>query len=345
MNRIKQWIGLSVAIFACQQGHTADVWQHITKPAIPSDEIQMLKAGTEKGVFWLGTTAGVTRIENGTTSLLKPTKALKVWDIVKRPEGGYWIGHGGGILLVDGERTVQVLSGVNVGSIQQVGDRFWCIAKDESKDRNTMLQANGEKWVPATEFKNRNVLDLEKDSQGTFWARFDGDGVLEIDPKKPAAEAKHHLARMNVTSVMTDAKGNTWCGLMSGGIMVRIGGEWKRMLDKETTAVMTLVEDATNRIWAATSGNGVWLYDGKTWTGMLQKDGPVNLLKMTTDKRLWVSSALVGGLRYLDGKAWKSSLEIPMPVNQLIEPTPGVLVAGTVLDGLYVPGNFSIKGE
>ncbi len=344
MNRINHWIGLSIAILACQQGH-AETWQHLTKPLLPSDEIQLIKNGTEKGVVWIGTPEGAARIENGTLSLLKATKGLKVWDVAKRTEGGYWIGHSGGILLVDGERTVKALNGVNVGTIQQVGDQFWCIAKDESKDRNTLMKAKGEAWEPVAALQNRRVLDMEQDAKGIFWLRLDGDGVLEVDPKKPAAEARQHLARMNVTSVMTDSKGKTWCGLMSSGIMVRMDGEWKRMIEKETKAVLTLVEDGANRIWAATSGNGVWQYDGKNWTGLLQKDGAINLLKVTSDKRIWISTALGGGLRYWDGKEWKASLETPMPVNLLVEPVPGVLLAGTILDGMYVLGNFSIKGE
>jgi ligand-binding sensor domain-containing protein len=312
---------------------------------LPSDEIQIIKAGTEKGVVWVGTPEGAARIENGVCTLLKPTKGLKVWDIARCAEGGYWIGHDQGILLVDGERTVKALSGLNVGSIQQFGKGFWCIAKDESKDRNTLMEAKGESWVPVAAFQNRKVLDLERDSKGTFWVRLDGDGVLEIDPEKPLAEAKHHLARMQITSVMSDSKGTIWCGLMSEGIMVRTGVEWKRVLDREKTAVMTLLEDSTGLIWAATSGNGAWTYDGKSWTGRLQKEGPVNLLKMTADKRLWISTAQTGGLRYWDGKEWKPSLETPMPVNQLVESGPGTLLAGTILDGLYVLGNLSIKGE
>ncbi len=345
MSRFACWMGLA-AVAVALEARAADPWQHVTKPLLPNDEIQMIKVGAEKGVVWIGTPGGLSRIEGGVIRLLKETKDLKVWDVTQRPEGGIWIGHGGGALLVDSNRTAKALNGYSVSSIQRVGSKLWAIAKDESKgDRNILMEANGEEWAPVPSLKERRVLDLVQDAKGVFWLVLDGDGVVEIDPGQGMKEFPQHLPRMNVTSVLADSQGRTWCGLMSGGVMVRQNNEWKRQLDRENSAVLSLAEDGTGRVWAATSGNGVWTFDGKNWTGMLQEEGPVNLMKVTSDKRVWISTQRHGGLRYWNGTEWVDSLEISLPLQCLVELPKGALMAGGVLDGLYILGDYSIKGE
>jgi ligand-binding sensor domain-containing protein len=347
MRNVAYWLGLA-SVAVALHAQAADPWQHVTKatlPSLPGDEIQMIKVWPDKGVLWIGTSSGVARIEGGVLRVLKQALKLKVWDITSRPEGGLWIGHSTGALLVDGERTVPTLQGLNVPAIRLVGTQMWALAKTEATDRNALMQAKGEDWVPVEMVKGRNVLDLVQDSKGTFWLVLDGDGVVEVDPGKKLNEAPRHLARMNVTSIMTDSQGRTWCGLMSGGVMVRQNGVWQRQLDKENSAVLSLIEDGSGKIWAATSGNGIWKLDGTTWSGVLQDEGAVNLLKMTSDKRIWASTQRRGGLRCWDGKVWQDSLESPMPPNSLVELPKGVLVAGSLLDGLYILGDYSIKEE
>lgn len=347
MNFIIHRIGLMLAIVV-PHVHGADSWQQITQnkqPLLPGDEIQMLKPGAEKGQVIVGTLSGAALIEGGVLRPMKQTKDLKVWDITQRPEGGLWIGHSTGVLLVDGDRTAPMLKGLNVSLIQAVGTQMWAIAKNESVDRNTLMQAAGEDWVAEPTFRGLNVLDLTADSKGMIWLVMDGDGVAEIDPAKGAASARRHLSRMNITGIMTDSQGRTWCGMMGGGVMMRQGQEWKRLLERETTAVLSLLEDGDGKVWAATSGNGVWVTDGKDWKGMLQDEGAVNLMKMSSDKRIWVSTQKRGGLQYWNGSEWKVSLEGPMPMRGLVELPNSVLLAGGVLDGLYVLGDYTITGE
>jgi ligand-binding sensor domain-containing protein len=337
-----------MAAVVALQAQAGESWKHITRkdqPLLPGDDIQMIKPGPEKGQIWIGTLNGAIEIKDGVLRPLKAAKDLKVWDVTKRPEGGLWIGHGGGALLVDGDRTVATIGGQTVGSIQLVGTQLWAIAKNEATDRNTLMQANGEHWAPVALFKDRRVLDLLQDAKGTFWLVLDGDGVIEIDPKQKLSDFRHHLPRMNVTSILTDSKGRTWCGLMSGGVMVRQDNARKGHLGGERTAVLTMLEDADGKTWAATSGNGVWVSDGANWKGMLQDEGSISVMKMTSDKRVWVTTGKRGGLRYWDGKEWKESLESGTMVRCLTELPNGVLIAGGTLDGLYILGDYNIKGE
>ncbi|MBM4143734.1 MAG: hypothetical protein FJ225_09130 [Lentisphaerae bacterium] len=341
MNSVTRWLAPALAA-AVLQARAADPWRHIDKanePLLPGDEIQFVKRGMGADEIWIGMLGGAVKVQAGVLRPLEPARKLNVWDITERPQGGIWIGHGEGALLVDGERTVKTLQGHTVGSIQAVGAQLWAVAG------NSVLQADGESWIPVPAFKDRRVADLLRDSKGTFWLVLDGDGVIEIDPGKRPEESRHHLPMLNVTSVMTDSKGRTWCGLWDGGVMMRRNGEWERHLGGERSAVLAMAEAGDGRIWAATSGNGVWTYDGENWSGMLQEEGAVNLLKATSDGRVWISTQQNGGLRYWNGKEWKVSLEGPMPQRCLTELPGGALLAGGVHDGLHVLGDYNIKGE
>lgn len=335
-----------MACAAVLQVQAADAWKQVHQkslPQMPGDEVQMVTVGDNKDQVWIGTLSGGAVIEGGVMRPIKATAGLKVWDVLKRPEGGLWIGHGEGVMLVDGERTVPMLKGRSVAALQMVGTQVWAIANEAASDRNTLMQVSGEAWVPVPMFKDRRVTDLIMDAKGTAWLALEADGVFEIDPV--SGPKKHHLPKMKVMAVMTDSKGRTWCGLDQGGVMLRqADGTWQGHLGKEHPTVLTLAEDGNGAIWAATSGNGLWVYDGTSWKNLLTGEGSVNLLKVTSDKRVWVSTQN-GGLKYWDGKDWVLSLEGSMPMRCLTELPKGVLVAGGVLDGLYILGDYTIKGE
>lgn len=340
MKKIASWMGLALAAGSLQT-LAADQWQHVTVPLLPSEEIQLVKAG-DNGVVWIGMPKGLAKIEGGILQMVKEAKNLSVWDVTARQGGGVWIGHGGGALLLNGEEPVKALGGNTVASIQPVDGKLWAIAKD-SRDFNRLVAADGKEWKPVDLGTKSSVQDLLRDSKGMFWAVLEGDGVVEIDPKKGVKDAKQYLQRMDIKSVMTDSQGRTWCGMMNGGVMMRQGNEWKRLLDKETMGVMSFVEAKDGKIWAATSGNGIWIHDGKTWTNVAERDN-VCLMKMTSDKRIWISTEK-GGLRYWTGTEWQDSLTCSAAVKDLVELPKGVLLAGTSQDGVYVLGDFSIKGE
>lgn len=347
MNSVIRWVVLAVASVTLS-AQAADSWQHVMKasqPLFPGDEIQGIKYFAAKDQVWIYTLTGVAKAEKGILSPLKALKDASVWDVTERPEGGFWVGYSGGALLINGESTMSTLQGATVASIQLVGTQLWAIAKNDQTDRNTLLLSTGTNWVPLAGFKDRKVLDLIPDAKGNAWVTLDGDGVIAVDPKKGEKGYQQHLPRVNVTSITTDSKGRVWCGLMSGGVMMLEGGAWKRHLDKENKATLTVAEDGAGKIWVATSGNGVWIFDGTEWKGMLQKEGAVNLLKVTSDKRVWVSTQQTGGLRYWDGKAWQVSLDSSASVNCLVEVRPGVLFAGSARHGLYILGDFTLKGE
>jgi len=340
MGRSTSLLGVML-VAVCLQARAEDAWRHVTKPLLPSDEVQLLKPG-DRGEVWIGLPNGLAKVEGGVLQMVNEAKDLSVWDVTARQGGGAWVGHDGGALLLNGDKPASALGGFAVATIQAANGKLWAIARD-SRGRNRLMQTDGDEWKPVDLGITSSVVDLLRDSRGTFWAVIDSDGVVEVDPGKDLKDARHHLRRMDIKSVMTDSKGRTWCGLMTDGVMMRQGAEWRRFLDKESMGVMSLVEDKDGRIWAATSGNGIWTYDGKTWTPSPEKEN-VCLMKVTSDRRIWISTGK-GGLRYWNGTEWKDSLTCSAAVKDLVELPKGVLLAGTSQDGVYVLGDYSIKGE
>lgn len=347
MNSAIRWVAVAV-MSVTLSGQAADSWQHVTKasqPVLPGDEIQGIKYFGAKDQVWIYTLTGAAKAEKGILSSLKAVKDGSVWDVTERREGGLLVGYSDGALLINGESVTPAFQGLSVASIQKVGTQLWAIASNDKTGRKTMMQCIDTNWVPLAAFKDRQVMELLVDAKGMAWVLLDGDGVLAVDPAKGEKGVQQYLQRVNVTSLVTDSKGRTWFGRGDGGVMMLEGGVWKRHLDKENKATLAVAEDGDGKIWVATSGNGVWVFDGTEWKGMLQKEGAVNLLKVTSDKRVWVSTQQTGGLRYWDGKAWQVSLDSPASVTCLVEVRPGVLFAGSARHGLYILGDYTLKGE
>jgi len=329
--------------------HAADSWQQVStesQPLLPGNMIQLVKQGRDKGVLWIGTMDGLARIENGVISRPAQVAEIKpVWDVTETADGGFWVGHSKGAVLVSGDEAVSALKGRSVALILPVGARLWAIAKDVSSDVNTIMQADGETWSPLKQFEGARVENMTPGASGSVLVRLEADGVIEVAiDSEGITGMKHHLAGVKVESVMADSKGRTWCGLADGGVMVLQKGQWTRHLAKESSPVMAIAEDKNGGIWAATASHGLWMFDGENWKGSLEDDGS-SLLRATSDGRVWISRRSTSGLQYWDGNEWKVSLADSGPISSLVELPDGVLVAGSVLRGVYILGDYSIKGE
>jgi ligand-binding sensor domain-containing protein len=344
----RQLYSVGVALFVVLNVHAADSWRQVSKqsqPLLPGNMIQLVKQGRDKGVLWIGTMDGLARIENGVISRPEQVAKIKpVWDVTETSDGGFWVGHSKGAVLVKNQKAVSTLKGRSVPLILPVGARLWAIAKDAS-DANTIMQADGETWKPLKQFEGVRVENMTPGAKGSVLVRLEADGVIEVTvDSKGMPVMKHHLAGVKVECVMTDSKGRTWCGLTDGGVMVLQKGKWVRHLAKESSPVMAIAEDKKGGIWAATASHGIWMFDAKKWKGSLKDDGS-SLLQVTSDGRVWISRKSTSGLQYWNGKKWKVSLADSGPISSLVELQEGVLVAGSVLRGIYILGDYNIKGK
>jgi len=315
--------------------YAGDTWQHVAKEqGLPSNELQFIKQD-QLGTVWIGTLGGLVKFNAGK---VEPTPVKgEAWDVTRVNESQYWVGTGNGAVLVSGAKADTSLAGTTVAPIVQFQPKtFLALSKDRRTEVSTLVEFNGENWTPVASLKGRRAVDMIRLNDGKVWVSIEGDGVAVFDPSKGTASPTRELGSQNVTTIMQDASGKVWCGLWQRGVMAYDGKTWTKHLADEGIYALSMRQDKAGNIWVATDKSGVWRYDGKAWVNDLKDEGPVSLLETTSDGKVWVSSQTTGGLRYWDGKTWTVSLEGPTPIRCLFETPSKQLMAGAVLDGLYL---------
>ncbi len=352
-------LATSIALAALTAA-AGDSWRVITTktaPALASNEIQFLQVLGDD--LWIGTLSGLTRYRDKTFAVVtqvvqekrrnaqtgawetvdKAAKAdLRVCTVVQAGADSLLVGAAGGLYKLQKLRLGDAkLKGRTVAPVVRYAKgTLWALAKNDRTGRSTLYENATGAWKPVKPFAAQSVVDCHSTRDGRLWVVVDGDGVFEVDPKQGVAEAKHHLAGMNVRSLRLDSRGRLWCGLLGRGVAVlNQAGKWIMHIEKETSAVLTLAEDSVGHIWAGTSSGGLYQYDGKTWTKHFADEGAVSLLFADSKGRLWVSTQAKGGLRCRENGVWRRSLDNRLPMTGMAE-YKGTLWAGGVLDGIHV---------
>ena len=255
----------------------ADEWQNITKDTgLPGNEVQVLKQDAD-GTIWIGTLSGLAEVRQGKINVR--LEKGQVWDVLRVAPGKYWVGTSRGALWLEGDTQEPALEGSTVAPIISVAENVaWAISKDLRSEGNHLVENRGEGWQAVEKFKDQKVVDLYRAPDKSVWVAIDGNGVWQAQPDR-VAEAVHHLEGSNVTAVMQDSKGRTWCGLWGRGVMVYHRGEWAAHIPKEKASIFAIREDRGGSIWVATSAHGIWRFDGQTWTNLLRDEGGINLLE------------------------------------------------------------------
>lgn len=315
--------------------HAADRWIHLTaEQGLPGNEIQFVKPDT-RGAVWVGTQAGLARLVG---DKFEPTAVKgEVWDVLRLDASRYWVGAARGAILVEGEKVNPPAVAGTVTPILPFGDKgLLALAKDPRTEVNALVAFDGAAWGPVAALKGKHAVDLVRLADGKAWVCVEGNGVWVFDPAKGLAQPTRYLEGQNVTAVAQDAQGRVWCGLWQRGVAVFDGKAWTNHLADQSVYALSIRQDKAGLIWVATDKAGLFRFDGKQWANDLKDESPISLLEPTSDGRVWISTQNVGGLRYWDGKAWVVSLPGPTPVRCLLETSDGRLIAGAVLDGLYI---------
>ncbi len=334
MPRCLRCLALGLGLLLARPLGAADTWRHFTQEnGLPGNEVQMIEQD-EDGILWIGTLSGLATAQDGKFTVRLPK--AQIWTVLRLAPGRYWVGAAGGAVLLDGEKKENSLPGTTVAPIVRFNDTtIWAISKNLGTERNTLMEHQGQGWQAVEKFKGERVADLLR-ADGQVWVTVEGNGIWQVDPQKPLADARRHLDGTQVSSSFRDRKGRVWCGLWGGGVAAGENGQWARHLTKEKSAILAIREDAKGTIWVSTSANGLWRFDGQAWTNDLKDEGSINMLATTRDGRVWISTQMVGGLRYWDGAKWVVSLDTPLAIRVLCETRDGELWAGSVLEGVYV---------
>lgn len=338
---------------ACVAGslHAADEWTDIsaeTDKNLPGNEIQYLANAADGGV-WVGTLTGVAHYRDGVFTPImdrNPKRAgeiakLRTWCVYELGPGDFMVGHGGGLLHVQGETQTEALTGFSVAPIVAVQEGLiWAIAKDGRTERNYLYQYVDGAWSEVDGAKGLIVVDIFKDDDGVIWITLDGNGVIAYNPAGTLSikDSPHHLQGLNISEI--DQCGNqVWAGLWSRGVASWDGEVWTHYLKKEKESTFTtFTRDIVNNTWVASTASGIWSkkMSNEEWQNYLADEGAISLLFASSDGRVYVSSQAQGGLRYWDGKAFVTSLDSPLPIQTILERPNGEIWAGGVLDGLHI---------
>ncbi|MCG3147020.1 MAG: hypothetical protein PCFJNLEI_00456 [Verrucomicrobiae bacterium] len=329
MIKCSVWLGLLIAGVAV--GHTAENWRQVTKAdGLPGDEIQFLRED-DSGTVWIGALSGLGALRAG--KFTNVVARGEFWDLLQIGTDKFWVGAANGALLISGAKQIWSLPGNTVAPIIRFNaTTVWALCKNRGTERNTLMETTGQEWKPVARFEKEQVVDLLQTKDGTVWVAVDGNGVFSVGP----VAVTQHLGGLNVTALREDSKGRVWCGLWGKGVAVWEKGAWTRHLPQEKSVILSIREDSKGQIWVATSANGLWRLTGETWINDLAGEGAINLLESTSDGRVWISSQSVGGLRYWDGAKWQVSLAKPLPIRCLLETKSKQILAGAILDGLYL---------
>jgi len=311
--------------------HAGD-WRNITEcDGVPVGMVQFMKRIDND--VWVGALDGLVQFTDGTGTKIVSGQA--VWAVLCDGKDRYWLGTDQGILLLEGGKISQSLTGASVGCLKRFGEQaVWAVAGD--RDAFSLREWRDNAWRVHPHFKGKSVSDLFTARDGTVWALVESDGIVAADPARNPAEWVHHLQGVNVRSFCEDDKGRIWCGTWGRGIKVLEGVKWTSHLAGEEAAITAIVQDGDGHLWAATNANGLWEYDGTEWHNHLRDAGSINVLECAADGRVYVSSQSVAALRVWDGQAWTDLVTAPGGFRTVVIGPDNKLWAGHTLSGIYV---------
>ncbi len=180
------------------------------------------------GAIWIGTEAGLIRLQNGSPRLYTEKDGLpeKVVTVVKEDrEGNLWIGGADGL----------------------------CQFKD-GRFINAGLAGN-------------YVTSFIEDREGEFWISTWGGGLIRMGKQVVATYTdKHGLAANNVYPIFEDRAGQVWMGTWERGLSRYKDGRFDSFTDRDglpELLVTALAEDSDGGLWIGSFNGAARLKDGK----------------------------------------------------------------------------------
>lgn len=130
-----------------------------------------------------------------------------------------------------------------------------------------------------TNYCSAGIYQFTQTENGIYGAT--DKGIIKLSGDEKTCIRNINRIRNNFfKTIITDSKGNIWCGSLGGGITKLTPSGEKNNYSKSdgmlSIDVNTIFEDSKGIIWIGSNGQGVTKYDGKNFTHITQNNGLAN---------------------------------------------------------------------
>lgn len=295
-----------------------------------------------KGVLWIGSTGGLSRLDGGTFTNFATTtsgRRLPETSVLAIHPAGHdrlWVGTAtDGLWLITTPSMVYTAwrhDQNDPGSIPS--DVIQCLYTDShgslwvgTESAGVGILTDGRfttyQHDPANPFSlgHNDVQNIYEDHSGNVWVGTLGGGITKFRKTyfklySPRSAPERRLPGSEVWASLLDRSGRLWVGVHGVGVCLLEGGRVQIFKPEpgnpralSDNKVMCFFEDPSGRIWAGTT-NGLNVFDGTGWEVMRRNPADpsslpnnyINHIMLDSRQRLWIATFGGGLCQYLDGR-------------------------------------------
>jgi len=275
-------------------------------PRSLSDDSVFALLPDRSGAMWIGTEAGVDRLQPG--GAIEPILAGsgRVRALLADRAGLIWAGSAQGVVPLSGQRsgsTAFKFPQVQVNALLEDRHGYLWAGTDDGLalfDRaHGMLEIYRHDSADPASLPDNQVMSLAEDRSGLLWVGTKFGGIAKWNPR--TWSFGRHLAS-NVMAFTKDKAGRLWIGSIGGGLtLLDPATQTSRRIEHlSDDRVMALLADREGGIWAGTMRGGLNRIDAQTLkvtVFQLAVPGVMSLLEDSAG-RIWVGTFGDGLARY-----------------------------------------------
>jgi signal transduction histidine kinase/ligand-binding sensor domain-containing protein len=217
--------------------------------------VQAMLAGPDDAL-WVGTTAGLVRLQNGREQRFTKTNGLaddSVLSLAPGSNGSIWIGTDGGFSRWRGGEIESFLpnNGLSQSTVASLlEDREGSLWVGTKRGLNQFVDRRTLPFTTSEGLPSDDTGPVFQDPRGIIWVGTSGAGLARFDGRRSSVLTKQvGLSSNTIVALAGDAKGTVWVGTDAG--LDQIHGE--RISRIMPGAIRSLYQASDDSLWIATS--------------------------------------------------------------------------------------------